>query len=60
MSLKSKKVDDLKLKNENLIDQFKQLKSRHQLLMEKVKKHAEYNCSKGDEITRFLNKLNEL
>ena len=59
-TLKAHKADELKLKNDTLTDNFKQLKSRHLLLIEKVKKHAETNCSAGQELTKVLTKLNSL
>lgn len=46
-TLKAHKADELKLKNDTLTDNLRQLKSRHLLLVEKVKKHAETNCSTG-------------
>ena len=59
-AFKAHKADELKLKNDTLTDNFKQLKSRHLLLIEKVKKHAETNCSTGQELTKVLAKLNSL
>jgi len=58
--LKAQKTDELKLKYDDLLDKSKQLKSRHLLLIEKVKKHAESNCSNGQELTNILAKLSSL
>ena len=58
--LKAQKTDELKLKYDELLDKSKQLKSRHLLLIEKVKKHAESNCSNGQELTNVLAKLSSL
>ena len=59
-ALKAQKTDELKLKYDDLLDKSKQLKSRHLLLIEKVKKHAESNCSNGQELTNVLAKLSSL
>jgi hypothetical protein len=59
-ALKAQKADELKLKHDDLLDKSKQLKSRHLLLIEKVKKHAESNCSNGQELTNVLAKLSSL
>jgi hypothetical protein len=60
MTLKGKKVDELKIKNDNLNDTLRQMKNRYNLLVEKVKKHSENNCKRGEELLRVINKLDEL
>lgn len=46
-AIRARKADEYQLKSQNLSDLVKQLKSRHALLVEKVKKHAEQTCPKG-------------
>jgi chromosome segregation ATPase len=58
-NIRATKADDLQMKNDNLNDMFKQLKSRHLLLIEKVKKHAD-SCHSGQSLHKVLTKLNQL
>jgi len=57
-TIKAQKTDEYKLKYDHLSENFKILKSKHALLVEKVKKHIDSGmCPIGNEFNKAIEKL---
>ena len=57
-TIKAQKTDEYKLKYDHLSENFKILKSKHALLVEKVKKHVDSGvCPIGSEFNKAIEKL---